>query len=74
MYDAGALAVLHDPVSIPILRAKARFFLEAYATAAERRAELDDVLEQDVVRLYPVGAADGEGLAQRAARAAQAVA
>ncbi|WP_229412816.1 PAS domain-containing sensor histidine kinase, partial [Massilia sp. Root335] len=37
LYDAGALAVLHDPVSIPILKAKARFFLEAYATAAERR-------------------------------------
>ncbi len=37
LYDAGALAVLHDPVSAPILRAKARFFLEAYATAAERR-------------------------------------
>jgi PAS domain S-box-containing protein len=40
LYDAGALAVLHDPVSVPILKAKARFFLEAYATAAEgRRAE-----------------------------------
>jgi PAS domain S-box-containing protein len=37
LYDAGALAVLHEPVSIPILKAKARFFLEAYATAAERR-------------------------------------
>jgi len=37
LYDAGALAVLHDPVSVPILRAKSRFFLEAYATAAERR-------------------------------------
>ncbi|MFL6631530.1 MAG: ATP-binding protein [Massilia sp.] len=37
LYDAGALAVLHDPVSAPILRAKSRFFLEAYATAAERR-------------------------------------
>jgi PAS domain S-box-containing protein len=37
LYDAGALAVLHDPVSIPILKAKSGFFLEAYATAAERR-------------------------------------
>ena len=40
LYDAGALAVLHDPVSLPILRAKSRFFLEAHATATERqRAE-----------------------------------
>ena len=40
LYDAGALAVLHEPVSLPILRAKSRFFLEAHATAAERqRAE-----------------------------------
>jgi PAS domain S-box-containing protein len=37
LFDAGALAVLHDPISLPILKAKARFFLEAYATAAERR-------------------------------------
>ncbi|WP_322400418.1 hybrid sensor histidine kinase/response regulator [Massilia luteola] len=37
LFDAGALAVLHDPVSIPILMAKSRFFLEAHATAAERR-------------------------------------
>jgi len=37
LYEAGALAVLHDPVSVPILRAKASFFLEAYASAAERR-------------------------------------
>ena len=37
LYEAGALAVLHDPVSMPILRAKASFFLEAYASAAERR-------------------------------------
>jgi PAS domain S-box-containing protein len=49
LYDAGALAVLHDPVSVPILRAKSRFFLEAYATAAERRrveAALRDTRER----------------------------
>jgi PAS domain S-box-containing protein len=37
VFEAGALAVLHDPVSVPILRAKASFFLDAYANAAERR-------------------------------------
>nr|WP_314542903.1 ATP-binding protein [uncultured Massilia sp.] len=37
IYEAGALAVLHDPVSRPILKAKATFFLEAYANAGARR-------------------------------------
>ena len=37
VFEAGALAVLHDPVSMPILRTKASFFLEAYASAAKRR-------------------------------------
>jgi PAS domain S-box-containing protein len=37
VFEAGALAVLHDPVSAPILRAKASFFLDAYADAARRR-------------------------------------
>jgi len=37
VYEAGALAVLQDPVSPPILKAKASFFLAAFADAAERR-------------------------------------
>lgn len=45
IYEAGALAVLHDPVSRPILKAKATFFLEAYANAGARhraQAALED--------------------------------
>jgi PAS domain S-box-containing protein len=56
LYDAGALAVLHDPVSIPILRAKARFFLEAYATAAERR-RAEAALQDTRARLEAIIAA-----------------
>ena len=37
VYQAGAIAVLHDPVSPTILAAKARFYLDAFHTAAERR-------------------------------------
>jgi PAS domain S-box-containing protein len=37
VYEAGAVGVLHDPVSPAILRAKVRFYLDAYASAAERR-------------------------------------
>jgi PAS domain S-box-containing protein len=36
LYEAGALATLDEPISPPILRTKARFYLDAYATAAER--------------------------------------
>jgi PAS domain S-box-containing protein len=50
LYEAGALAVLQDPVSPPILRAKARFFLEAYATAARRR-RAEAALEETRARL-----------------------
>jgi PAS domain S-box-containing protein len=56
LYDAGALAVLHDPVSVPILRAKSRFFLEAYATAAERR-RAEAALRDTRVRLEAIIAA-----------------
>ena len=39
-YEAGAIAVLSGPVSPTILAAKARFYLDAFNTAAERaRAE-----------------------------------
>jgi len=54
LYEAGALSVLEEPISAPILKSKARFYLDAYATAAERtRTELelrrlaDDLAEQD---------------------------
>jgi PAS domain S-box-containing protein len=50
VYEAGALAVLQDPVSVPILRAKARFFLEAYDSAAERR-RAEAALEETRARL-----------------------
>ena len=56
LYDAGALAVLHDPVSVPILKAKARFFLEAHATATERR-RAEAALEDTRARLEAIIAA-----------------
>jgi len=56
LYDAGALAVLHDPVSLPILRAKVRFFLDAYATAAQRR-HAEAALEETRARLEAIIAA-----------------
>ncbi|XYJ08398.1 ATP-binding protein [Telluria sp. B2] len=37
MYQAGAIAVLNEPVSPTILAAKARFYVGAFNTAAERR-------------------------------------
>ena len=37
VYEAGAIAVLAEPVSPTILAAKARFYLDAFHTAAERR-------------------------------------
>jgi PAS domain S-box-containing protein len=56
LYDAGALAVLEDPVSVPILKAKAKFFLEASATAAERR-RAEAALEEARARLEAIIAA-----------------
>jgi signal transduction histidine kinase len=54
LYEAGVLAALDEPISPPVLKAKARFYLDAYATAAERaRTQLelrrlaDDLAEQD---------------------------
>jgi PAS domain S-box-containing protein len=45
VYDAGAIAVLSEPVSPTILRAKARFYLDAFATAAERRRAEDALVD-----------------------------
>jgi PAS domain S-box-containing protein len=53
VFEAGALAVLNDPVSVPILRAKASFFLEAYASAAERR-RAEAALEDTRARLESI--------------------
>ena len=40
LYEAGAIAVLHAPLSPAILRAKARFYIDAFNSLAERqRAE-----------------------------------
>jgi len=47
LYEAGMLAVLDEPVSPTILKAKASFYLDAYATAAELRRMADDLAEQD---------------------------
>jgi signal transduction histidine kinase/CheY-like chemotaxis protein len=47
LYEAGMLAALEEPVSPVILKAKARFYLDAYATAAELRRMADDLAEQD---------------------------
>ena len=41
LYEAGAIAVLHEPLSPTILRAKARFYIDAFDSQVERRrAEL----------------------------------
>jgi len=53
VFEAGALAVLYDPVSPPILKAKASFFLEAYASAAERR-RAEAALEETRARLESI--------------------
>jgi PAS domain S-box-containing protein len=45
LYEAGAIAVIADPVSPTILKAKARFYLDAFATAAERRRAEAALLE-----------------------------
>ncbi|GAB3419579.1 ATP-binding protein [Massilia agilis] len=37
LYEAGAIAVVTEPISPAILKAKARFYLDAFATATERR-------------------------------------
>jgi PAS domain S-box-containing protein len=50
LYDAGAIAVLTEPLSPTILRAKARFYIEAFNSQVERRrAEAE--LEQTRSRL-----------------------
>jgi signal transduction histidine kinase/DNA-binding response OmpR family regulator len=60
VYEAGAVAVLTDPLSPTILRAKARFYLDAFADAQERRraeAELADARErlENVIALAELG-------------------
>ncbi len=45
LYEAGAVAVLHRPVSAGALRAKTRFYLDAFANAAERRRVEADLVD-----------------------------
>ena len=50
LYDAGAIAVLTEPLSPTILRAKARFYIEAFNSQVERR-RAETELEQTRSRL-----------------------
>ncbi|CAH0198752.1 Non-motile and phage-resistance protein [Massilia sp. Bi118] len=61
LYEAGALSVLEDPISPPVLRAKARFYLDAYATAAER-TRTQAALEETQARLESTIAAADVGI------------
>jgi PAS domain S-box-containing protein len=61
LYEAGALAALDEPISPPILKAKARFYLDAYATAAER-TRTQAALEETRARLESTIAAADVGV------------
>ncbi|ALK99612.1 diguanylate cyclase [Massilia sp. WF1] len=61
LYEAGALSVLHEPLSPTILRSKARFYLDAYATAAER-TRTQAALEETRARLESTIAAAEVGV------------
>jgi PAS domain S-box-containing protein len=61
LYEAGALSVLEEPISPPILRAKARFYLDAYASMAER-ARTEAALEETRARLESTIAAAEVGV------------
>jgi PAS domain S-box-containing protein len=50
LYEAGAIAVVAAPISPTILKAKARFYLDAFATAAERR-RVEAALRETSARL-----------------------
>jgi PAS domain S-box-containing protein len=56
LYDAGAIAVVAAPVSPNVLKAKARFYLEAFATASERR-RAEAALRETSARLEAIIAA-----------------
>ena len=61
LYDAGAIAVLTEPLSPTILRAKARFYIDAFDSQLERaRAEAE--LDQTRQRLERVIAAAELGI------------
>jgi PAS domain S-box-containing protein len=61
LYEAGVLAALDEPISPPILKAKARFYLDAYATAAER-TRTQAALEETRARLESTIAAAEVGV------------
>ena len=61
LYEAGALSVLDEPISPPILKSKARFYLDAYDTAAER-TRTQETLEETRARLEATIAAAEMGV------------
>jgi len=61
LYEAGALSVLDEPISPPILRSKARFYLDAYDTEAER-TRTHEALEEARARLEATIAAAEVGV------------
>jgi PAS domain S-box-containing protein len=61
LYEAGALSVLDEPISPPILKSKARFYLDAYDTAAER-TRTREALEETRARLEATIAAAEVGV------------
>jgi PAS domain S-box-containing protein len=61
LFEAGALSVLDEPISPPILKSKARFYLDAYATAAER-TRTQAALEETRARLESTIAAADVGI------------
>ncbi|MBQ5946009.1 ATP-binding protein [Massilia sp. ST3] len=45
LYEAGAIAVLHAPLSPAILKAKARFYIDAFRSMAERQRAESDLMD-----------------------------
>ena len=45
LYEAGAIAVLHAPLSHAILKAKARFYIDAFRSVAERQRAESDLMD-----------------------------
>lgn len=61
LYEAGAIAVLTEPLSPAILKAKARFYLQSFAIAAERR-RAEEALVDTRARLESIIAAAEVGV------------
>jgi PAS domain S-box-containing protein len=61
LYAAGALDVLHAPLSAPILKAKARFFLAAHASGAQGRLARQALEETRIRMESTIGLAEVAG-------------